>query len=72
MLAVGAAPRARVAEMVLHQHARDHRAALRRAQHRVVLARVEVRLWRMKNEPCGKMDVLTVGTGWATTAVTKL
>lgn len=48
VLAVGAAPGTGVPQVVLHQHARDHRAALRRAQHRVVLARVEVRLRRVK------------------------
>ena len=38
VLAVGAAARAGVPQVVLHQHARYHRAALRSAQHRVVLA----------------------------------
>lgn len=46
MLAVGAAARTGVAQVILHQHPRDHRTALRRAQHRIVLARVQVRLRR--------------------------
>lgn len=44
VVTVGAAARAGVAQVILHEHARDHRAALRRAQHCVVLARVQVRL----------------------------
>lgn len=43
-LAVGAALRTRVPEVVLHEHARDHGPAVRAARHRVVLARVQVRL----------------------------
>lgn len=44
MVTVGTTTRAGVPQVVLHQHARDHRSALRRAQHCVMLAGVEVRL----------------------------
>lgn len=44
ILAVGAPPGAGVPQVVLHEHARDHGATLRCAEHGVVLARVQVRL----------------------------
>lgn len=49
MLAVGAAAGAGVAQVILHQHARDHRTALCRAEHRIVLARVQMRLRIIKH-----------------------
>jgi hypothetical protein len=44
VLAVGAPARTGVAQVVLHEDARDHRTALRCAEHRIVLACIQMRL----------------------------